>query len=195
LTSAKYVGVQEIADELGVDIQTIRRWILAGKLPATKPGLKYLVAREDLDAFLAARSTDPKDEAPSLTDEERRDDDLSPLFSFVERYASRWQSRIDAGDLDLGSVDEFIRTASDLMPILHRLNEEERRRLPQQPYSFGVPAAKSGVAIMRMAKLVDPLAAAMGEKFKSSEFGQRLMHRIAEQAAMHGESTPERKTS
>jgi len=62
--TAKYVGVQEIADELGMDIQTIRRWIHTGKLPATKPGLKYLVAREELDAFLEERATGLKGGAP-----------------------------------------------------------------------------------------------------------------------------------
>jgi excisionase family DNA binding protein len=62
---SKYVVVQEIADELGVDLQTVRRWIHAGRLPAIRPGQKFLVLREDLDAFLEERATGPKGAAPS----------------------------------------------------------------------------------------------------------------------------------
>jgi len=185
---AKYIGVQEIADELGLDIQTIRRWIHSGKLPAIKPGLKFLVAREDLDAFLAERSTDPKGAAsPSTAGEAegRREDDLyGPWLDFADRFAERWEARIDAGDVDLGSVDEFIKTVGDLMPTLCRLNTDEQLGLPQQPFSFGVPAAKTGVAITRLSNLVDPLAEALGSKFEGSEFGQRLIRKLIEQEAL-----------
>lgn len=56
----KYRGVQEVADELGVDVQTVRRWIHAGRLRAFKPGKEYRIQERDLEEFLRAREVRPK---------------------------------------------------------------------------------------------------------------------------------------
>jgi excisionase family DNA binding protein len=56
--------VHGIADELGVDVQTVRRWIHSGKLKAFKPGKEYRVREADLEEFLAAREVRPKEVAP-----------------------------------------------------------------------------------------------------------------------------------
>jgi excisionase family DNA binding protein len=52
--------VHGIAEELGVDVQTVRRWIQSGKLRAFKPGKEYRVQQADLEEFLAAREVRPK---------------------------------------------------------------------------------------------------------------------------------------
>jgi excisionase family DNA binding protein len=57
--------VHGIADELGVDVQTVRRWIHSGKLRAFKPGKEYRVREADLEEFLAAREVRPKEGAPA----------------------------------------------------------------------------------------------------------------------------------
>lgn len=58
--------VPDTADELGIDRETVTRWIKTGQLAATnvcknaggcKP--RWRVRREDLDAFLATRSNRP----------------------------------------------------------------------------------------------------------------------------------------
>jgi excisionase family DNA binding protein len=59
-----YRDVHGIADELGVDVQTVRRWIQSGKLRAFKPGKEYRVREADLEEFLAAREVRPKVVAP-----------------------------------------------------------------------------------------------------------------------------------
>lgn len=44
------------AELLGVNADTVRRWIRLGKLPATKLGYKTVrVSRADLEAFLEAQ--------------------------------------------------------------------------------------------------------------------------------------------
>jgi excisionase family DNA binding protein len=53
--------VHGIAEELGVDVQTVRRWIQSGKLRAFKPGKEYRVQQADLEEFLAAREVRPKE--------------------------------------------------------------------------------------------------------------------------------------
>lgn len=52
--------VHGIAEELGVDVQTVRRWIQSGSLRAFKPGKEYRVRESDLEEFLAAREVRPK---------------------------------------------------------------------------------------------------------------------------------------
>lgn len=42
------LAVLEVANRLGRDPETIRRWIRSGKLRATKVGLQYFVAEDDL---------------------------------------------------------------------------------------------------------------------------------------------------
>lgn len=42
--------VQQVAERLHRDPETIRRWIRSGRLPAQKVGLQHLVAEEDLPA-------------------------------------------------------------------------------------------------------------------------------------------------
>ena len=88
-----------IADELGVDVQTVRRWIQSGKLRAFKPGKEYRVREADLEEFLAAREVRPKGLAPSPLEpsllngleEDRRLRYLRPWRAFVYGLARRWE--------------------------------------------------------------------------------------------------------
>ena len=42
---------QQVADMLGVHVRTVRNYVRDGRLPATRVGKQYRVAREDLAAF------------------------------------------------------------------------------------------------------------------------------------------------
>lgn len=53
----EYLTTKEIATQLKVNILTIRRWIKAGKLPATFLGKEYRIKKDDLDKFLKDRQT------------------------------------------------------------------------------------------------------------------------------------------
>ena len=48
----QWLTVEDISEELGIDVQTVRLWIRSKRLPAYKPGKQYLVKREDLEKFL-----------------------------------------------------------------------------------------------------------------------------------------------
>lgn len=56
---SKRLTIKEIARELDVDERTVRRWIKAGELPYVGFDLRgrFLVAREDLDAFIERRTS------------------------------------------------------------------------------------------------------------------------------------------
>jgi excisionase family DNA binding protein len=58
--TSKFLSPQEVGEQLGVDVQTVRRWIHDGRLRAFKPGKEYRIREADLEEFLAAREVRPK---------------------------------------------------------------------------------------------------------------------------------------
>jgi excisionase family DNA binding protein len=97
--TSKFLAPQEVADGLGVDVQTVRRWIHAGRLRAFKPGKEYRIRESDLEEFLQAREVRPKGPAPSplqpslngLLEEERRSGYLRAWRAFVWKLVGRWE--------------------------------------------------------------------------------------------------------
>jgi len=50
----EWLTTGEVAKSCGVTLPTVRQWIDAGKLPASRPGGRRMVRRADVEAFLAA---------------------------------------------------------------------------------------------------------------------------------------------
>ncbi len=68
-TTGEFLSPEEVGDRLGVSVYTVRRWINAGALNAYKPGRDFLIAEDDLRAFLEVHRTSPgKAPSPSLDD-------------------------------------------------------------------------------------------------------------------------------
>lgn len=85
--ASRLLGVTEVADELAVDVQTVRRWIHAGELRAFKPGKEFRIRHSDLEEFLRAREVRPKDRAASPSEappSTPRTDEPEP--DFVRRF-------------------------------------------------------------------------------------------------------------
>jgi excisionase family DNA binding protein len=59
-TNTEWLTVEEVAKELKVHIERVRRWIRDGELIATDLGRDYRINREDLQTFLKARRTGKK---------------------------------------------------------------------------------------------------------------------------------------
>jgi excisionase family DNA binding protein len=61
-----YVLIPVAANEIGVSRQTLWRYVNAGRLPAEKIGRDFVIRREDLEAFKAARKPAgrPRKQAP-----------------------------------------------------------------------------------------------------------------------------------
>ncbi len=51
----EFLTTKEIADALKVNIVTVRRWIVSGKLPATFLGKEFRIKKEDFEKFLSER--------------------------------------------------------------------------------------------------------------------------------------------
>lgn len=61
----RFESVEAVAEQLLVDVQTVRRWIKSGKLKAYRPGREYRILSSDLEEFLETRAVDPKEPAPA----------------------------------------------------------------------------------------------------------------------------------
>jgi excisionase family DNA binding protein len=106
VSGISFRDVHGIADELGVDVQTVRRWIQSGRLRAFKPGKEYRVREADLDEFLADREVLPK--APSAP--------LSFSLWLEERFGHSYLA------LSEEQIEELFEDLSG------REDEEERKR-------------------------------------------------------------------
>jgi excisionase family DNA binding protein len=56
-------SAEEVADLLGLHVRTIRGYVRDGRLPGTRIGKQYRIARDDLDAFTGTRNGSPADDA------------------------------------------------------------------------------------------------------------------------------------
>jgi excisionase family DNA binding protein len=54
LNEDRFYSPAEVAEYLSVNVQTVRRWIHAGKLGAYRIGKYWRVSREQVEEFLAA---------------------------------------------------------------------------------------------------------------------------------------------
>jgi excisionase family DNA binding protein len=135
VSGISFRDVHGIAEELGVDVQTVRRWIQSGKLRAFKPGKEYRVQQADLEEFLAAREVRPK--APRRSPSE-------PSFNDVlaeERRRAERETRIEAlpgwtraAVEDEGFVQRFEAAKSSLaraQDLLIRQRKETSRIIAQ----------------------------------------------------------------
>lgn len=51
LKEEKYLTIQEVADRLRTDYETVRRWINEGRIHSIRPGRKILIAESALESF------------------------------------------------------------------------------------------------------------------------------------------------
>ena len=126
VTAISFRDVHGIADELGVDVQTVRRWIQSGRLRAFKPGKEYRVREGDLEEFLAAREVRPKAQAepqhPSL-DQVR--DTFAPLAHGLNHYCACWEEKLPNLQGTREEVADFALVLQNFRAIMLRVLEDE----------------------------------------------------------------------
>ena len=99
-----------------MDVQTVRRWIQAGKLRAFKPGKEYRVREADLEEFLAAREVRPKG---------LRRSSLEPSFNDVLADERRGPKLPEVADLLLGFGETLLLTWEAELPERARADDVE----------------------------------------------------------------------
>ncbi len=56
--SEQYLSVDEVAQILKMDVETVRKWIRQKKLKAYRFGRDYRIRRDDFDQFVNDRATE-----------------------------------------------------------------------------------------------------------------------------------------
>ena len=118
--SSDEVGLDDVAEEVGVHYQTVYRWVRAGKLPADIVHGRYRVMRADLDAFIDARRTPKRPRPPSGPRLQRAAETMHTALSTGDESAAR--------DLALALVAEHT-SITDLVqevlvPPLRRIGQD-----------------------------------------------------------------------
>ncbi len=109
----RLITLEEVAERMRVSVPTVRRWIKAGKLPATKPSGVYRVRGRAFEEFVEKHTG--KAQAPpssAETPEERRTLAerrlLSPLHPFavqVEGRTSYWRRLVESGQVSRDTLN------------------------------------------------------------------------------------------
>ena len=60
-TEDPYLTIKDICSELRLSHETVRKWMISGRLPYMKVGRQYRVRRADLDRMLTAGDSSPGD--------------------------------------------------------------------------------------------------------------------------------------
>jgi len=122
MSRTTYLSAQEVADELAVDVQTVRRWIHAGDLRAVKPGKEFRIKEGDLEGFLGASEARPKAAAlhspePSMRDElpeEWRLRQLRVIESSAGAVNDLFASEVERGEFGAEEYDRVGRAFEEL---------------------------------------------------------------------------------
>lgn len=114
--SAQLYSTEEVAEQLGLHVRTVRGYVRDGRLRAVRIGKQYRITREDLEAFVGSPLRDP----PGA----RRDRHVD-VSSVVE---------IDAVDQEtahrVGSLLTAVRTGPGDQPLrVETVYDEERTRM------------------------------------------------------------------
>jgi len=57
--STQLYSVEQVAEQLGLHVKTVRGYVRAGRLPAVRIGKQYRIAREDLEALTGRPAAAP----------------------------------------------------------------------------------------------------------------------------------------
>lgn len=57
--SRQLYSVEQVAEQLGLHVKTVRGYVRAGRLPAVRIGKQYRIAREDLEALTGRPAAGP----------------------------------------------------------------------------------------------------------------------------------------
>jgi len=121
--------------------------------------------------------------------EERREDAYEPWLEFVNRYAARWEQKIDEGAFGRGEVIEFMASTEDFGLVLRRLGLREKREQPTEYEGTFGPII--GQAIGRLMNLFEMIASEGAKQFEENDLA-RLRRRREELADGQGKGSEDR---
>lgn len=117
---ADTLGLDDIAEEVGVHYLTVYRWVRAGLLPADMVGGRYRVMRHDLAAFIEARRTPKRPRTPGARRLERAAVTMhTALLTGDESAAQDLASALIAEHTSIADLVQQV-----LVPSLRRIGQD-----------------------------------------------------------------------
>ena len=156
-TKDELISVREAARECGRNMETVRRWIWGGKLPAEKLGNQLFIKRSDFTSFC-------RETAIQKYQAEPQPDFLEQAIALQERLKARGGKPINAA--------EEIRQMRE-----ERMNELEQRL--REPETRMKPGSKADL-IKRMRKLRESIRARVGNLDAAATIEQLREERMNE---------------
>lgn len=119
-----WLTLDEVAESFQVSVPTIRRWIKAGRLPASKPGGVYRVRRRDFDEFVEesmgkAAASHSRDESP---EERRLLAEIRPLTMLMDVQTRSWE-KLAGGDVADADIQEVLDQRRQVLEAIEELLE------------------------------------------------------------------------
>ena len=122
----EYLTVNEIAEHLKLNPQTLRNWIDQGSLPAVRIGRRVRVRRADLDRILAEGTTATATPSPSSTAPTAAIDELADALERARRLLSRVSATRRAELADgLQDLTQAVATALDTLSNTPRSDPDQ----------------------------------------------------------------------
>jgi excisionase family DNA binding protein len=120
IVSRQLYSVEQVAEQLGLHVKTVRGYVRAGRLPAVRIGKQYRIAREDLEALTGRPAAGP----PRETVRRHRHVEVSSVVE-IDAISTEAASRVT--NSILASVKGRSTAESPLR--IETLYDEERARL------------------------------------------------------------------
>ncbi|MBI2849589.1 MAG: helix-turn-helix domain-containing protein [Chloroflexi bacterium] len=169
----KLISVREAAKECGRNMETVRRWIWAGKLPAQKLGNQLFIKRSDLASYCRL----PTRSVPAKAGETAR----LPQTPVVGEQAVKYRGETEMDFLEKAITLRNRIKAREVEPIdaaedIRQMREEHMNeielRLPE-PETGTKPGSRANL-IKRMRKLREEIRARTGKVFDAETMIREL---------------------
>ena len=107
---------QEMAALVGVDVQSVRRWVRLGKLKAVKIGRNFLINEQDVKKMLAVEEINS-----SITDKDNRL--KSAILDMLNERTTTFEKK--SISVDIGNDEEILLKDTSFATIAENMNKND----------------------------------------------------------------------
>ena len=117
---------QEMAALVGVDVQSVRRWVRLGKLKAVKIGRNFLINEQDVKKMLAVEKI-----SSSITDKDNRL--KSAILDMLNERTTTFEKK--SISVDIGNDEEIMMNDTSFATIAENMNRNDYEYLFSKIYA------------------------------------------------------------
>ena len=117
---------QEMAALVGVDVQSVRRWVRLGKLKAVKIGRNFLINEQDVKKMLAVEKI-----SSSITDKDNRL--KSAILDMLNERTTTFEKK--SISVDVGNDEEILLKDTSFATIAENMNRNDYEYLFSKIYA------------------------------------------------------------